>query len=99
MVVLTLGRDLAEQIRDIFTEVIIALRLSDEALAIFAKKKNLRLMIAKEGIGADALQEIRSVIGGVLVQDRDRAMEKMANCKIVTDRHPSADEWDSTLYG
>ena len=83
----TLGLDLAEQIKDIFTEVIIAPRFSDEALAIFAKKKNLRLMIAKEGIGADALQEIRSVIGGVLVQDRDRTMEKMVNCKIVTERH------------
>jgi len=34
----------------------------------FRKKKNLRLMVAKDGIGADALQEIRSVVGGILVQ-------------------------------
>ncbi|MBX3735234.1 MAG: bifunctional phosphoribosylaminoimidazolecarboxamide formyltransferase/IMP cyclohydrolase [Candidatus Didemnitutus sp.] len=95
----TLGQDVAEQIKDIFTEVIIAPRFSDEALAIFAKKKNLRLMIAKGGIGADALQEVRSVVGGVLVQDRDRSMEKMAGCKVVTKRQPTAEEWDSLLFG
>ena len=70
----TLDGDLARAIADIFTEVIIAPRFHDEALAIFSKKKNLRLMIAKGGIGADALQEIRSVVGGVLVQDRDRTL-------------------------
>ncbi|HVU22650.1 MAG TPA: bifunctional phosphoribosylaminoimidazolecarboxamide formyltransferase/IMP cyclohydrolase, partial [Opitutus sp.] len=42
----TLGGDLAKTIAEIFTEVIIAPRFSDEALAIFAKKKNLRLMVA-----------------------------------------------------
>ncbi len=95
----TLGQDIAEQIKDIFTEVIIAPRFSDEALAIFAKKKNLRLMIAKGGIGADALQEVRSVVGGVLVQDRDRSMEKIAGCKVVTKRQPTAEEWDALLFG
>lgn len=95
----TLGQDVAEQIKDIFTEVIIAPRFSDEALAIFAKKKNLRLMIAKGGIGADALQEVRSVVGGVLVQDRDRAMEKITGCKVVTKRQPTAEEWESLLFG
>ncbi len=95
----TLGQDVAEQIKDIFTEVIIAPRFSDEALAIFAKKKNLRLMIAKGGIGADALQEVRSVVGGVLVQDRDRSMEKITGCKVVTKRQPTAEEWDALLFG
>jgi phosphoribosylaminoimidazolecarboxamide formyltransferase / IMP cyclohydrolase len=103
----TLGQDLADQIKDIFTEVIIAPRFSDEALAIFAKKMNLRLMIAKGGIpsassgqgGADALQEVRSVVGGVLVQDRDRSLEKPAGCKVVTKREPTADEWASMIFG
>jgi len=95
----TLGQDLAEQIKEIFTEVIIAPRFSDEALAIFAKKKNLRLMIAKEGIGADALQEVRSVIGGLLVQDRDRVLGKVADYKVVTKRQPTQEEWDAMLFG
>lgn len=95
----TLGASLAEKIKDIFTEVIIAPRFSDEALAIFAKKKNLRLMIAKAGIGADSLQEVRSVIGGVLWQDRDKTLGNPANFKVVTKRQPTKEEWDSMLFG
>lgn len=95
----TLGQDVAEQIKDIFTEVIIAPRFSDEALAIFAKKKNLRLMIAKEGIGADALQEVRSVVGGVLVQDRDRTLGNLKEFRVVTQRQPTAEEWEAMLFG
>ncbi|HTL66430.1 MAG TPA: bifunctional phosphoribosylaminoimidazolecarboxamide formyltransferase/IMP cyclohydrolase [Lacunisphaera sp.] len=95
----TLDGALAKVIAEIFTEVIIAPRFSDEALQIFGRRRNLRLMVAKEGIGADALQEVRSVVGGVLVQDRDRAMEKPANCRIVTKRQPTAEEWASMLFG
>ncbi|HYC71234.1 MAG TPA: bifunctional phosphoribosylaminoimidazolecarboxamide formyltransferase/IMP cyclohydrolase [Opitutaceae bacterium] len=95
----TLEADVAEQIKDIFTEVIIAPRFTDEALAIFARKKNLRLMVAKEGIGADALQEIRSVVGGVLVQDRDRTLGQVDQFKVVTKRAPTPDEWAAMLFG
>ena len=94
----TLGQDVAEQIKDIFTEVIIAPRFSDEALQIFAKKKNLRLMIAKEGLGADALQEIRSVVGGVLVQDRNRTLGNVSEFKCVTKRQPTPEEWAALLF-
>jgi len=70
----TLDAGLAALIADIFTEVIIAPRFSAEALALLGRKRNLRLMVAKEGLGPDALQELRSVVGGVLVQDRDRML-------------------------
>jgi phosphoribosylaminoimidazolecarboxamide formyltransferase/IMP cyclohydrolase len=95
----TMDGALAKIISEIFTEVIIAPRFSDEALQIFAKKKNLRLMIAKDGIGADALQEVRSVVGGVLVQDRNRTLGKQSDFKIVTKRQPTAEEWASMLFG
>ena len=95
----TMDGALAKIISEIFTEVIIAPRFSDEALQIFAKKKNLRLMIAKEGIGADALQEVRSVVGGVLVQDRNRTLGKPADFKVVTKRQPTADEWAAMMFG
>jgi len=95
----TLDGALAATIAEIFTEVIIAPRYSDEALAIFAKKKNLRLMIAKGGIGADSLQEIRSVVGGVLVQDRDRTLGNVREFKVVTQRQPTADEWAAMMFG
>jgi phosphoribosylaminoimidazolecarboxamide formyltransferase/IMP cyclohydrolase len=95
----TLDAKLAGAIAEIFTEVIIAPRFTDEALAIFAKKKNLRLMIAKGGIGADALQEIRSVVGGVLVQDRDRTLGNVREFKVVTKREPTPDEWAAMMFG
>lgn len=95
----TLGGALAQTISSIFTEVIIAPRFSDEALAILGKKKNLRLMIAKEGIGAGSLQEVRSVIGGVLLQDRDRTLGKVADFKVVTKRQPTDEEWAAMLFG
>ncbi|HVS53425.1 MAG TPA: bifunctional phosphoribosylaminoimidazolecarboxamide formyltransferase/IMP cyclohydrolase [Opitutaceae bacterium] len=95
----TLDGALAKAIAEIFTEVIIAPRFSDEAMAVLAKKKNLRLMIAQGGIGADALQEIRSVVGGVLVQDRDRTLGNVREFKVVTKREPTADEWAAMMFG
>ncbi len=95
----TLDETLAKAIAEIFTEVIIAPRFSDAAMAIFAKKKNLRLMIAKGGIGADALQEVRSVVGGVLVQDRDRTLGNVGEFKVVTKRQPTPDEWAAMMFG
>ena len=103
----TLDGQLAKTIAEIFTEVIIAPRFSDEAMAILSRKKNLRLMIAKSGspssgsvpAGTDALQEIRSVIGGVLVQDRDRTLGNVAEFKVVTKREPTPEEWTAMMFG
>lgn len=95
----TLEADVAEQIKDIFTEVIIAPRFSEEARAIFAKKKNLRLMVAKEGLGADSLMDVRSVVGGLLVQDRNKVLGNPADFKVVTKRQPTAEEWATMMFG
>ena len=95
----TLDRDLADQIKELFTEVIIAPRFTDEALEIFRKKKNLRLMIAKAGQGAGALQEVRSVVGGVLVQDRDMTLGNVKEFRVVTKRQPTPEEWAALLFG
>lgn len=95
----TLDAAVAGAISEIFTEVIIAPRFDDAALAILGRKKNLRLMVAKGGIGADALQEVRSVVGGILVQDRDRRMEKAEDFKVVTNRQPAPEEWASMIFG
>jgi len=94
----TLGEELARTISEIFTEVIIAPRFSDEAREIFAKKKNLRLLVAKEGLGAESLQEVRSVVGGVLLQDRDKIIGRPSEFKVVTKREPSAEEWAAMLF-
>ncbi len=95
----TMGGALAKTIADIFTEVIIAPRFSDEALAVLKTKKNLRLMVAKRGLGAASLQETRAVIGGVLLQDRDHVLGNRADFKVVTKRQPTAEEWAAMIFG
>ena len=83
----------ARKMVEIFTEVIIAPEADDEALAIVAAKKNLRLLIA--GALPDPRAptlSVRSVSGGLLVQDRDNGALDEAALKIVTKRSPSAAE-------
>lgn len=95
----TLDAGLAGTIAEIFTEVIIAPRFTQEALAIFSKKKNLRLMIARNGLGAGELLEVRSVIGGLLVQDRDCQSDNPTAWRVVTKREPTGEEWDAMRFG
>jgi phosphoribosylaminoimidazolecarboxamide formyltransferase/IMP cyclohydrolase len=104
----TLEGPLAGVIAEIFTEVIIAPGFSDEAVRIFGRKKNLRLMVAVSEAGKDAgpsagfndaLLEVRSVLGGALVQDRDRTLGKVAEFKVVTRRQPAPEEWAAMLFG
>jgi phosphoribosylaminoimidazolecarboxamide formyltransferase/IMP cyclohydrolase len=59
-------------------------------------------MVARQGTAAqpeEALQEIRSVVGGVLVQDRDRTLGNVSDFKVVTRRQPTQAEWASMLFG
>lgn len=96
----TLDEDLAGHIAGIFSEVIIAPHFTDGARAVLEKKKNLRLMIAKGGLDAGNLREIRSVVGGVLSQDADvQAVSDDHAFKVVTERQPTADEWKALRFG
>jgi len=95
----TLDGELAGIIAGIFCEVIIAPEFSPEAREILAKKKNLRLMVARDWLRADSLQEVKSVIGGVLVQDRDQKPANPRNFRVVTKRQPTDDEWAAMLFG
>jgi phosphoribosylaminoimidazolecarboxamide formyltransferase/IMP cyclohydrolase len=62
--------ELAEQLRPIFTEVIVAPSFDDGVLEIWAKKKDLRVLVC--GPRADAPVELRPISGGLLVQTIDR---------------------------
>ena len=61
----------ADLMKDIFLECIIAPEMSDGALQIFAKKKNLRVLEWKNLMQSQAKNEFRSVSGGFLIQDKD----------------------------
>nr|WP_295461877.1 bifunctional phosphoribosylaminoimidazolecarboxamide formyltransferase/IMP cyclohydrolase [Mesorhizobium sp.] len=89
----TLDAEAAEEIVKIFTEVIIAPDATDEAIAIVAAKKNLRLLIA--GALPDPRASgltVKSVAGGLLVQSRDSGVVDDLELKVVTRRAPSEGE-------
>ncbi len=90
----TLDADAARAITEIFTEVIIAPDATDEAVAILASKKNLRLLLAG-GLPdpRSAGLTYKTVAGGLLVQSRDNAGVDAMNLKTVTRRQPSESEW------
>jgi phosphoribosylaminoimidazolecarboxamide formyltransferase / IMP cyclohydrolase len=95
----TMDSDLAEIIAQIFCEVIIAPDFTPAARERFAKKKNLRLMTVKDSLPADSLREMRSVVGGVLVQDRDTMPDRPSDWKIVSKRQPTAEEMRAMAFG
>jgi phosphoribosylaminoimidazolecarboxamide formyltransferase / IMP cyclohydrolase len=83
----------AGKIVEIFTEVIIAPEADDEALTIIAAKKNLRLLLAGSLPDPRALTlSVRTVAGGLLVQDRDNAVLDEQALKVVTKRAPTSRE-------
>ena len=95
----TMDADLAAIISKIFCEVIIAPAFTEAAREIFANKKNLRLMTVKASLPADSLREIRSVVGGVLMQDRDTMPDRPSDWKIVSKRQPSPEEMRALAFG
>jgi phosphoribosylaminoimidazolecarboxamide formyltransferase / IMP cyclohydrolase len=92
-----LDADAAREIVKIFTEVIVAPDASDEAKAIIAEKKNLRLLLA--GGLPDPREDglsVRSLAGGFLVQSRDGGIA--GELKIVTKRKPTQAELADLLF-
>ncbi|MBK8440496.1 MAG: bifunctional phosphoribosylaminoimidazolecarboxamide formyltransferase/IMP cyclohydrolase [Rhodobacter sp.] len=89
----------AEEIVRIFTEVVIAPGASDEAKAIFATRKNLRLLTT-EGLPDPAAPGLafKQVAGGLLVQDRDSQPLPASALKVVTKRSPTEVELADLLF-
>ncbi|WP_299562231.1 bifunctional phosphoribosylaminoimidazolecarboxamide formyltransferase/IMP cyclohydrolase [uncultured Sulfitobacter sp.] len=95
----TLDAETAEAITGIFTEVVIAPDATVDAIAMFEKKKNLRLLTT--GALADptaARLSARQVSGGWLVQDRDVGRISREDLKVVTKRAPSEQELSDMLF-
>ena len=89
----------AEAITQIFTEVVVAPDADDDAKAIFAKKKNLRLLLT--GTLPDPARggtSLALIAGGLLVQDRDNGFVRPEDLKIVTKRKPTDQELADCLF-
>lgn len=89
----------AEAISGIFTEVVAAPDADDDARAVFAKKKNLRLLLtgdlpdpARPGLS------MKTIAGGMLFQSRDNGQVTAADLKVVTRREPTGQELSDCLF-
>jgi phosphoribosylaminoimidazolecarboxamide formyltransferase/IMP cyclohydrolase len=94
----TLDGATAEKIVETFTEVVIAPDADEAARAVFAAKKNLRLLTT--GTLPDAATPglaYRQVAGGFLVQDRDAANISLDDLRVVTKRAPTESEMRDLL--
>jgi phosphoribosylaminoimidazolecarboxamide formyltransferase/IMP cyclohydrolase len=88
-----LDAEAAAEIIKIFTEVIIAPDAADEAIALVASKKNLRLLLTGGLPDPRAAGLVaRTVAGGMLVQSRDNAVVDDMDLKVVTRRAPTERE-------
>jgi phosphoribosylaminoimidazolecarboxamide formyltransferase/IMP cyclohydrolase len=89
----------AAAITDIFTEVVVAPDADEEAKAIFARKKNLRLLLT--GALPDPERggtSLALIAGGLLVQDRDSGTVNRDELKCVTKRQPTEQELRDCLF-
>jgi phosphoribosylaminoimidazolecarboxamide formyltransferase/IMP cyclohydrolase len=89
----------AEEIAKLFTEVVIAPEADEAAVAAFAAKKNLRLLVT--GAMADPSapgMTLKSLAGGYLLQSRDAGRVMPADLKVVTKRAPTAQEMEDLLF-
>jgi phosphoribosylaminoimidazolecarboxamide formyltransferase/IMP cyclohydrolase len=94
-----LDGETAEEIAQIFTEVVIAPGADDAAKEVFAAKKNLRLLTTG-GLAdpADAALAVRQVTGGYLVQDKDTGTVQADDLRVVTRRAPTEREMADMLF-
>ena len=94
-----LDRAAAREIVKIFTEVVVAPEADEDAIAVFARRKDLRLLLT--GALPDPLasgETFRSVAGGFLVQSRDAARIIAADLNVVTKVKPTPQQIEDMLF-
>ena len=91
-----INKAVAEEINKIFFEVIIAPDYDVDALEILGQKKNRIILVRKPA--QLPKKKFRSLLGGVLVQDRNLKVETPADLKTVTVKEPTAQEVEDMLF-
>ena len=91
-----IDKDAAEEINKIFFEVIIAPDYDTNALEILMQKKNRIILIQKKCI--ESTLQFRSLLNGILLQERDLSIQKESDLKLVTQKAPTAAETEDLLF-
>jgi len=89
-----LDRTTAEHIVQIVTHVVIAPEILDESIEVLARRKGMIVLSVQPPRRGLFDYDVRSVPGGFLVQDWDRAGFDRASCTVVTKRQPTDAEWE-----
>jgi phosphoribosylaminoimidazolecarboxamide formyltransferase/IMP cyclohydrolase len=82
---------LAQALAPVFTEVVVAPSYGEDALAALLAKKNLRVLSASAP--SNETLDMRSIDGGLLVQERDPISLDVSSWRVVTKSQPTEDEW------
>ncbi|PLS17021.1 bifunctional phosphoribosylaminoimidazolecarboxamide formyltransferase/inosine monophosphate cyclohydrolase [Bacillus sp. M6-12] len=93
------NRETAEQLHEIFLEIVIAPSYTKEALEILTSKKNIRLLTVSFGRKGNTEKRLSSIEGGLLIQDSDEYGLEQANITVPTKRKPTEDEWNALKLG
>ncbi|APC97302.1 bifunctional phosphoribosylaminoimidazolecarboxamide formyltransferase/IMP cyclohydrolase [Francisella frigiditurris] len=89
----------AESLGKMFLEVIVAPSYTEKALEVLASKKNLRVLETGAVFDTKSSRMIsKNVSGGILSQSYDNGSVKKEECKVVTDRQPTAEEWADLMF-
>lgn len=87
-------KDVAKELIKTFYEVIVAPNYDEEAIEILKTKKNLRIIKLENIISCCEETEIRSINGGILIQEKDTSYEDLSKAQVVTNRKPTESELD-----
>lgn len=88
----------AEQLSEIFLEIVMAPSFTEDALAILTKKKNIRLLELDMTNDAENYMKMTTVKGGVLVQTNDNGKLMSDKLEYATDREPTEQELADLLF-
>ncbi len=93
----------ARRMVEIFLEVVAAPQFTREALDCFARKKDIRLLQLPDAVSADKEArrpepDLKKVGGGLLVQSQDYEPVDVAAGEVVTERAPTATEWEALSF-
>lgn len=89
----------ARQLTSLFLECVVAPAFDPEARAQLAAKANLRLLeLAPEAIARASRQQLRTVLGGVLVQELDDQLVEESAWQVVSERQPTAGELNDLRF-
>ena len=92
----TIDAATAEEINKIFFEVIIAPEYTDDALAVLQQKKNRIILIQKQQL--DTTMQVRTILNGALMQQRDLKVETANDLTSVTTLSPSTEQVTDLLF-